>query len=59
MSGTAPGLALYRTAFRLSHDADFIAVLVHVLGVFNMVGALTFYPAEARHIDHVVRRAVR
>ena len=33
----------YRTAFRLSHDADFIAVLVHVLGVFNMVGALTFY----------------
>ena len=49
----------YRTAFRLSHDADFIAVLVHVLGVFNMVGALTFQPAEARHIDHVVRSSVK
>lgn len=48
-----------RTAFHLSHDPDFIAVLVHILGVFRMVGSLAFYPAEAWHIDHVVRLAVR
>ena len=27
----------------LSHDPDFIAVLVHVFGVLTVVGALTFY----------------
>ena len=36
------------------YNPDFIAVLVHILGVFRMVGALAFYLAEARHIDHVV-----
>ena len=52
-------LSLYRTVFYLFHDPDFIVILVHILGVFRMVGSLAFYPAEVRHIDHVVRCAVR
>ena len=32
---------------RSAHDADFVAVLVHILGVLDMVGAFALYPAEA------------
>ena len=38
---------------RSTHDADFVAVLVHILGVYCLVGALAFYPAEAGYIDHI------
>ena len=37
-----------------AHDAYFIAVLIHILGVFDVVWALVLYLAEALHIDHVV-----
>lgn len=52
-------LPWYRTAFHLSHNPDFVAVLIHILGVFHLIGTLAFHPAEARHIDHVVRYAIR
>lgn len=41
-----------------SHDTDFVAALVHILSIFNMVGALALGPAEARYIDHIFRAAI-
>lgn len=39
---------------RSAHAADFVAILVHILGVLDMVGALALYPAEALDIDHTL-----
>lgn len=38
---------------RSAHDADFVAVLVHILGILDMIGAFALYPAEAGDIDHI------
>ena len=44
-------LCLDGALFASSHDTDF--VFARILGVFYLIGALIFYPAEAGYIDHV------
>lgn len=36
-----------------AHGADFVAVLVHILGILDMIGAFALYPAKAGDIDHI------
>ena len=42
---------------RSAHAADFVTVLVHILGILDLVGSLAFYPAEALDINHIFRIA--
>ena len=51
-------LCLCSVYFVSAHDTDFVAVLVHILGISNLVGALVLNPAEARYIDHILRAAI-
>ena len=47
-----------RRVFASAHEPDFVAVLVHFLGVCYLVGALTLDPAEAGYIDYILRAAI-
>ena len=38
---------------RSAHGANFVAVLVHILGILDMIGAFALYPAKAGDIDHI------
>lgn len=40
---------------RSAHDAYLVAVLVHVLGVLDMIRPLALYLAEAGDIDNIRR----
>lgn len=45
---------VYAAQFLMSaHGANFVAVLVHILGVLDLVGSLAFYPAKTGDIDHI------
>ena len=51
-------LCLCSVYFASSHNTDFVAVLVHILGVCYLVGTLALDPAEAGYIDHILRAAI-
>ena len=38
---------------RSAHGASFVAVLVHILGILDMIGSFALYPAKAGDIDHI------
>ena len=38
---------------RSAHGANFVAVLVHILGILDMIGSFALYPAKAGDIDHI------